>query len=219
MVIGTRNSFLLRILNPIPPAIPTRTIAQIRGNNTNGIPDSTGLMVRTTGVVYGFNRRPAGLEFNIFDRTSNAGIGVFRNTNFTPAYNVQEGDSIRVIGTVAHFNGLGQINVDSIVVLAQNRPLLAPQVITTLGETHVSRLVRINNLTLVSTNWPVPGTTGSGNTVRVTNGVDSFDLRIDADVDVFGTAAPTGTFDAGVLVDNSIAATHGHRVTSYCHVT
>lgn len=214
VAIGTRNSFLLRILNPIPPAIPTRTIGQIRGANTTGIPDSTGIMVRTTGVVYGFNRRATGLEFTIFDRTSNAGIGVFRNTNLTPAYNVQEGDSIRVIGTVAHFNGLGQINVDSIVVLAQNRPLVAPQVITTLGETHESRLIRINNLTLVSTNWPIPGATGSGATVRVTNGVDSFDLRIDNDVDVFGTAAPVGPFDAiglGGQFDSSNPWTSGYQ--------
>lgn len=210
--IGTRNSFLLRILNPVPPAIPSRTIGQIRGNNTNGIPDSVGLNVRTTGVVYGFNKRPGGLEFTIFDATSNAGIGVFRSTNVTPAYNVQEGDSIRVIGTVAHFNGLGQINVDSIVVLASNRTLIPAVVTTTLSEFTESRLVRINNLSLVNpAQWPTPGATGSGATVRVTNGVDSFDLRIDNDVDVFGTPAPTGTF-AAVGLGGQFDASSPHTV-------
>ncbi len=215
LTIGARNTFLLRILNPIPPAIPTRTIAQLRGANTNGIPDSVGLNVRTTGVVYGFNKRPAGLEFTIFDRTSNAGIGVFRSNNVTPAYNVQEGDSIRVIGTVAHFNGLGQINVDSIVVLATNRPLVAPVVVTALGENEESRLIRINNLSIINpSQWPTPGTTGSGNTVRVTNGVDSFDLRIDNDVDLFGTPVPASPFAAvgiGGQFDASSPYTSGYQ--------
>lgn len=215
LTIGARNSFLLRILNPVPAAIPTRTIAQIRGANTNGIPDSVGLNVKTTGVVYGFNKRPAGLEFTIFDRTSNAGIGIFRGSNVTPAYNVQEGDSIRVIGTVAHFNGLGQINVDSIVVLATNRALVAPVVVTALGENEESRLIRINNLTIINpSQWPTPGTTGSGNTVRVTNGVDSFDLRIDNDVDLFGTPVPASPFAAvglGGQFDASSPFTSGYQ--------
>ncbi|GEM_PF-232343 len=212
LTIGTRNSFLLRILNPVPAAIPTRTIAQLRGANTNGIPDSVGLNVKTTGVVYGFNKRPAGLEFTIFDRTSNAGIGIFRSANVTPAYNVQEGDSIRVIGTVAHFNGLGQINVDSIVVLATNRTLVAPVVVTNFGENEESRLIRINNLSIINpAQWPIPGTTGSGNTVRVTNGVDSFDLRIDNDVDLFGTPVPASPFDA-VGLGGQFDATSPHSV-------
>lgn len=215
LTIGTRNSFLLRILNPVPAAIPTRTIAQLRGANTNGIPDSVGLNVKTTGVVYGFNKRPAGLEFTIFDRTSNAGIGIFRGANVTPAYNVQEGDSIRVIGTVAHFNGLGQINVDSIVVLATNRTLVPPTVITALTENDESRLIRLNNLSIINpSQWPTPGTTGSGNTVRVTNGVDSFDLRIDNDVDLFGTPVPASPFDAvglGGQFDASSPHTVGYQ--------
>jgi len=215
LVIGTRNSFLLRILNPVPAAIPTRTIGQIRGANTNGIPDSVGLVVKTTGVVYGFNKRPAGLEFTIFDRTSNAGIGIFRGSNVTPSYNVQEGDSIRVIGTVAHFNGLGQINVDSIVVLATNRALVAPVVVTNFGENEESRLIRINNLSIINpSQWPTPGTTGSGNTVRVTNGVDSFDLRIDNDVDLFGTPVPASPFAAvglGGQFDASSPFTSGYQ--------
>ena len=215
LTIGTRNTFLLRILNPVPSAIPTRTIAQLRGANTNGVPDSVGLRVKTTGVVYGFNKRPTGLEFTIFDRTSNAGIGIFRGSNVTPAYNVQEGDSVRVIGTVGHFNGLGQINVDSIVILATNRTLAAPAVITALTENDESRLIRLNNLTIINpSQWPTPGTTGSGSTVRVTNGVDSFDLRIDNDVDLFGTPVPVSPFNAiglGGQFDPSSPFTSGYQ--------
>lgn len=193
--IGALSASRVRISNPVPPPVTNLTIGQIRGNNTGGVADSINVRVRTSGVVLGFNKRPAGLEFHIFDRSSNAGIGIFRATG-NIGYNVNEGDSIRVVGTVAQFNGLSQINVDSIVIVGTNITLPAPQVVTAMTEATESRLIRINNLTMVNpAQWPTPGATGSGATVRVTNGVDSFDVRIDNDVNLFGSPAPTGAFD------------------------
>lgn len=193
--IGALSSSRVRISNPVPPPVSTLTIGQIRGNNTGGVADSINVRVRTTGVVLGFNKRPAGLEFHIFDRTSNAGIGIFRTTG-NLGYNVNEGDSIRVVGTVGQFNGLSQINVDSVTLISSGITLPAPQVVTAMTENTESRLIRINNLNMVNpAQWPTPGATGSGATVRVTNGVDSFDVRIDGDVNLFGSPAPTGTFD------------------------
>lgn len=193
--IGALSASRVRISNPVPPPVTNLTIGQIRGNNTGGVADSINVRVRTSGVVLGFNKRPAGLEFHIFDRSSNAGIGIFRATG-NIGYNVNEGDSIRVVGTVAQFNGLSQINVDTIVIVGTNITLPAPQVVTAMTEATESRLIRINNLTMVNpTQWPTPGATGSGATVRVTNGVDSFDVRIDNDVNLFGSPAPTGAFN------------------------
>ncbi|NBY29981.1 MAG: hypothetical protein EBQ67_03985 [Sphingobacteriia bacterium] len=106
--VGTVNRSMVRVF---APAIRTLTIGQIRGNDTGGLPDSLGVYARTTGVVLGFNKRPSGLEFTIFDPVSNRGLGLFRATNVTPAYNVREGDLIRVIGSVAHFNGLAQLTL------------------------------------------------------------------------------------------------------------
>ena len=213
--IGAINSSRVRVQNPVPPSFVNLTIGQIRGANTNGIADSNGVRVRTTGVVLGFNKRPAGLEFTIFDPTSNAGIGVFRASG-NIGYNVTEGDSIRVAGTVGHFNGLSQINVDSITFLTAGNTLPAIQVVTAMGENTESRLIRINNVTVIDpTQWPIAGTTGSGRTVRVTNGVDSFDLRIPSGVDVFGTPAPVGAFDMiglGGQFDNSAPHTVGYQL-------
>lgn len=193
--IGALSASRVRISNPVPPPVSNLTIGQIRGNNTGGVADSINVRVRTSGVVLGFNKRPAGLEFHIFDRSSNAGIGIFRTTG-NIGYNVNEGDSIRVVGTVAQFNGLSQINVDSITIVGTNITLPAPQVVTAMSEATESRLIRINNLSMVNpAQWPTPGATGSGATVRVTNGVDSFDVRIDNDVNLFGSPAPTGAFD------------------------
>ena len=213
--IGAINSSRVRIQNPVPPSYVNLTIGQIRGANTIGIADSNGVRVRTTGVVLGFNKRPAGLEFTIFDPTSNAGIGVFRASG-NIGYNVTEGDSIRVVGTVGHFNGLAQINADTIAFLTAGNTLPAVQVVTAMGENTESRLVRINNVTVIDpTQWPIAGTTGSGRTVRVTNGVDSFDLRIPSGVDVFGTPAPVGAFDMiglGSQFDNSAPHTVGYQL-------
>jgi DNA/RNA endonuclease YhcR with UshA esterase domain len=191
--VGTVNRSMVRVF---APAIRTLTIGQIRGNDTGGLPDSLGVYARTTGVVLGFNKRPSGLEFTIFDPVSNRGLGLFRATNVTPAYNVREGDLIRVIGSVAHFNGLAQINLDSLVLLDSNQTLPTVEVVTVLNEYTESRLVRLNNLTLVNpSQWPVPGTGGSGRTVTVTNGTTTYDMRIDNDVNLYGTPAPVGPFD------------------------
>ena len=208
--------------------IPTYSIGLLRGNNVAGtvvgIPDSNGVYARTTGIVLGGNRRllpSPGLEFFIFDPVSNAGIGVFRSTNFTTnPYTVTEGDLIRVIGTVSHFNGLAQINVDSIVVLSSGNTLPAPQVVTSMSDLTESRLIQINNLTLVpssstSAQWPVSGATGSGRTPRATNGVDTFDIRIDNDVNLFNSPAPAGTFSmigVGSQFDNSNPHTSGYQL-------
>jgi hypothetical protein len=177
--------------------------------------------------VLGGNRRgatstaAAGLEFFVFDPVSNAGIGVFRSTNFTTnPYTVTEGDLIRVIGTVSHFNGLAQINVDSIAVLSSGNALPAPQVVTSMSDLTESRLIQINNLTLVpststSAQWPVSGATGSGRTPRATNGVDTFDIRIDNDVNLFNSPAPAGTFSmigVGSQFDNSNPHTSGYQL-------
>ena len=208
--------------------IPTYSIGLLRGNNVAGtvvgIPDSNGVYARTTGIVLGGNRRllpSPGLEFFIFDPVSNAGIGVFRNANFTSnPYTVTEGDLIRVIGTVSHFNGLAQINVDSIVVLSSGNALPAPQVVTSMSDLTESRLIRINNLTLVpssstSAQWPASGATGSGRTPKATNGVDTFDIRIDNDVNLFNSPAPTGTFSmigVGSQFDASAPHTSGYQL-------
>ena len=194
-VAGPLASASVRVGNPSAPVLPEYSIGTIRGNNTGGVADSINLNVRTRGIVLGLNKRPSGLEFHIFDKNSNTGIGVFRNTG-NLNYTVREGDSIVIQGIVGQFNGLSQINVEFVTLLDSNRALPAPQLVTSMGEETESRLIRMNNLSLTTpSQWPTPGTTGSGRTVTVTNGVSTFDVRIDADVSLFGTPAPTGPFN------------------------
>jgi len=76
-VAGPLSSAAVRVGNPTPPVVPEYFIGTIRGNDQGGVADSINVNVRTRGVVLGLNKRPAGLEFHIFDKNSNMGIGVF----------------------------------------------------------------------------------------------------------------------------------------------
>ncbi len=193
VTVGTPASHLFRITNPVAVAIPTYSIATLRGNNANGGPDSLGVVCKIRGVVYGINFRPAGLQFTVRDNTG--GMGTFRSTGTVNGYNVNEGDSVEVAGTVAVFRGLAQINIDSILVLGNNRPLKVPTVLganDTLGEVHESDLVRINGLTIVSGTWPAAGASAN---ITVTNGTNNYVLRVSSATNIGGTPAPSGSFD------------------------
>ncbi len=173
------------------PVINLYNISQINGMNANGVADSTGLYCKLTGVVYTPDFRSGnGYSFHIMDATG--GINVFK-TSDVGSYQVTEGDSIRVVGSLTQFRGLFEILPDSIVVLAQGRAYGDPEVVTTMGEGTENMLIRFNNVSLVDTaQWT---NTGSGfNVDFVTENNDTLVMRIQSSTNVYGTPAPTGTF-------------------------
>ncbi len=176
---------------PPPPAYPEYDVATVTTNDAAGLPDSLGVSCQLQGVVYGGNLRPGGLQFTLID-AANDGIHIFSNSaDF--GYTVTEGDEIIVQGVVAQFNGLTQLNVDTVWMVSQDNMLFDPTDITDLGEAAESQLVRITNLTIVD-----PGqwtNSGSGFNVDVTDGVNTYQMRIDADVDIFGTDPPAVPFN------------------------
>ena len=172
--------------------IPTYSISDLKGLDANFVPDSSGVMCKVVGTVLGVDMQgtaSANVSFTIHNGT--VGFGVFMPNS---TYTVTEGDQVRVIGTVGHFNGLAQINADSIAFISANNPLPTPNVITSMGENTESDLIRFNNCFVIDpTQWT---NSGSGFNVDVTNGTDTIVLRIDKDVvDVFAAPAPIGTFD------------------------
>lgn len=176
---------------PPAPTYPQYSISAVTAFNPGGVADSLGVKCQLQGIAYGYNLRPGGLQFTIIDG-QNSGIAVF-NSNNDFGYTVNEGDEVIVRGTIAQFNGLTQINADSVWFTSADNSLFAPTVITALSEDSESQLVKINNLTLVN---PAQWTnTGSGFNVDVTDGVNTYAMRIDADVDIFGTAVPDFTFN------------------------
>ncbi|MFK7948055.1 MAG: lamin tail domain-containing protein [Saprospiraceae bacterium] len=173
------------------PTNPYFDIEWLTTEDSTGVADSVGTMAQIQGFVYGVNLRGSGLDFTMIDRYG-SGISVF---NFTPVsnYTVTEGDYVVINGAVSQFRGLTQFSPDSIMLVSGGHPLRLPSVRDSLGEFTESQLITIENVTLVdATQW---NNSGSGFNVDITNGTDTFLMRIDNDVDLYSMMAPTGTFD------------------------
>lgn len=166
--IGTDSIFTLTIA-PEPVAV-YYSIATVRGNNVDGLPDSLGLVCTVRGTVLGGNLRTSGLNFTMNDGT--AGIGVFSPSDDF-GYTVSEGDSIEVTGEVSHFNGLAQMSFVSSINVLGTGTVPAPTVVTELDETTESELVRLNGYRTIGQ------PTGSSTlTYDITNGTDTTEMVI-----------------------------------------
>lgn len=208
VVLGAITSDTVTITDNDYPRFPLGQISTV--NATTGVADSLGKKYDEVGVVYGINYRPAGLQFVIRDNTG--GITVFKATG-NHGYTVKEGDSVRVLGTVAQFNGLTEFNSDTIFVLGNNKAIKTPTVVTKLVEANENDLVRLNGMQFVTpiTTWP----TAAAN-ISLRNATDTIVLRLQlANSDILGTAAPTGTFDViglGSQFDNTNPYFSGYQL-------
>lgn len=196
---------------PGPQEYPAYPIGLVTTNDIAGVVDSLGVSCQLQGVVYGGNLRPGGLQFTIID-DDNDGIHVFSSAGDF-GYSVTEGDEVIILGAITQFNGLTQIIPDSVMLISSGNPLFAPTVVTGMGEDTESQLIKIENVNLVDpSQWT---NTGSGFNVDITNGTNTFQLRIDNDVDIFGMGAPTGVFSVtglGGQFDSSSPFTEGYQI-------
>ena len=175
------------------PFIPTYTIDQVDNTDADGVPDSLNVYCKVVGVVHGVDMQGSAtaVSFTVHDGTE--GLGTYSSVATVASYAVTEGDEVRIVGSIGHFNGLLQMYVDSITVLSTGNATQTPTVVTALGESTESELVKFENMTMVDpTQW---GSGSSGYNIDITNGNDTIVMRIDADVDLYGAPAPTGMFD------------------------
>lgn len=165
------------VVDPNAPSYPDRTIAEVTTEDPNGAADSLNTNVTLTGVVHSDNFSTDGLQFALIN-DSGEGITVFESSN--TCYSVTMGDMISVSGRITQFNGLTQINNESIIeILSQGNALLNPETInSTLGEDTESRFVRVEDLVVQS----IAATGSSGWNVEATNANGAFQLRLDSDV-------------------------------------
>ncbi|MET1169307.1 MAG: lamin tail domain-containing protein, partial [Flavobacteriales bacterium] len=195
------------------PFIPTYTIGQVDGVDTDGLPDSLNVYCKVEGIVMGVDMQGSAtaVSFTVHDGVD--GMGTYSSAPAAASYSVTEGDEVRIIGKIGHFNGLLQMVLDSVVVLSTGNTLQSPTVVTSLGENTESELIKFENATMVDpTQW---GSGSSGYTIDITNGTDTVIMRIDADVDLYGTTAPTGAFDVvgiGGQYDFSSPHTSGYQI-------
>ena len=213
LTIGVIDSMRFTINDDDTP-IPTYTIPQVKGQNSDGVSDSLGVYCKVIGTVIGVNTQSAStgnVAFTIHD--GSVGFGVFSPSSSSHGYTVNEGDVVRVIGSIGQFNGLAQVGADSIVIVSTGAGIPSPTVITSLDETTESNLLRVNNVTVIDpTQWT---NAGSGFNVDVTDGTNTIALRIDADVTLYNEPCPVGVFDIigiGGQFDMSSPYTGGYQM-------
>lgn len=188
------------------------TIAQIRRNDANGVSLLDGRTVTTRGVVNtGVSFRSSGLQISMEDQ--GAGITLFGfNTDYGYG-NFKMGDSVAVTANVREFSGLCELDPIDTVIVEASSITVTEELVTDLDEITESRLVRLNDLELIDTlQWT---NSGSGFNVQASNGTDTFVIRIDDDVDLFGQRPILGKFDIigiGGQFDNSNPKDEGYQL-------
>jgi len=153
---------------------PLYYIFQVNGTNpSTTLPDSMDVNVRLRGTVVGFNQQDSGFRFLLHDGTG--GITVLNlNNNF--GLQLKEKDSVEVRGTITSDKGLVCINADTVILMAENKPMANIVPVSTLNENSENKLVRVNNLRFLTV--PTGSTWQNGEyKVRTTLG-DTVTIRL-----------------------------------------
>lgn len=195
--------------------LPVYNISRVTSfKSPNNVIDSIGVNCGVRGVVYGGNLSSSGVDFTIIDPTG--GIKIINNSN--KSYNVTERDSVVVYGRIAQINGMAVMNqLDTIIKISSFQNLRNPNVITSLSETTESRLSKYNMVKLSNpAQWPSTAlAANSQRIVKVLTQTDSFDMLIDSETNIDGTAAPLGFFNIiglGGQNDNSSPFNSGYYI-------
>ncbi len=172
-----------------PPSYTAYPIGLVSTVNAFGIADSLGTECELAGRVYGVNiKNDGGLSFVIIDE-NNDGIVVYNeNENF--GYMVNEGDEVVVQGVIGQFNGLTEIIADNVEMTTLGINEVEPLVVTSLGEETESQLVLIEKLDYVDVAQWDNTLSANGFNVDMTNGIDTFTIRIDNDTELYNMEAP-----------------------------
>jgi plastocyanin len=190
---------------------PVASIGLVTSINGDGVLDSFGKRCTLEGVVYGGNLRPTGLQFTMIDGLDD-GIAVFLSSG-NLGYIVAEGDLIRVKGQITQFNGLAEIVPDSLFKLSSGNSLVNATGVSSLNENTESQLIEMKNMELVDPNeWT---NNSLGFTVKITDGTNIREMRIDNDVNIHGTSAPVGKFNVkglGTQFDASLPYLEGYQI-------
>ena len=181
---------------PDPQGYTPYNIGDLISENEDGVADSLGARAELVGIVYGFNLRPGGSQFTIIDDAGD-GIATFSDENDF-GYTVTEGDEVTLQGVVSQFNGLIQLNLDTIILNSSGNPTVDPTPVTALDETTESQLVQIDAVTIVDF-----AQAGGGLNVNVTDGTNTYLVRTDFDTDI-----PEG-FIEGLLLNGDLLRISG----------
>ena len=176
--IGAIADFEINILDndDTPPVYTEYDIINVTNDDFDGTALEEGYLVDLTGIVYGINLWDGGLQFTLIDNTG--GINVFSFAE-TFGYTVTEGDEVNVKGVITQFNGLTEIEPDTLIYISSGNPLKTPNDILDFNEGMESDLVTmdLNGYHVADpAQWLGDG---SSFNIDITNGANTYVIRID----------------------------------------
>ncbi len=208
-VVVATTTFLITIEDNDGFVYPAYDIATVTSNDVDGVADSLDVVCQLQGIVHGIDFQGGGsIQFTVIDATG--GIGLFSSNDY--GYTVVEGDEVIVQGSISQFNGLTQINPDTLWMTSSGNALEIPAVVTVLDESTESELISITGLSLVD---PSQWNTGNSFNVDMTDGTNAYVMRVDSDTDLSDEPAPNGCFDLigiGGQFDSSSPFTSGYQI-------
>ena len=175
---------------------PMRTIEEMTNSNADGLPDSLDIKCTLEGIVHGVNYSGSDLIMTIIDPDNN-GIGIFNNDN-TVGYVVQEGDIVRLQGTIGQFNGLTQLITDSLEILSIGNELVTPLDFNDVGfnfnEVDESSLIRIAIVDFADpSQWLGDGSSFNVDLISYSDPGELYTMRIDNDTEMASMPFPFST--------------------------
>lgn len=202
-----------RMVEDILAPVTVSDISVVRENDPDGYPVNYDQMFSLEGIITVDEQFGSGGPAYVQDET--AGIALY---DYPASMFGSIGDLIRVTGWVGFYNGLTQIVDDPASGAAPTVEILSagnivePLEITAMDEDNEAELVTMMNCTFVDA-----GTfgTGSANYPTVSASGDTFDVRIDGDVEIAGTEIPSGPVNiTGVVCqyDNSSPYFEGYQL-------
>lgn len=166
--------------------------------NADCIPDMLDNIVTVDGIVTVTNQ--FGSYGPMYFEDNGCGFAAYANQGSSlDISQFSIGDRVQLTGKISHYNGLGQLVDVTAASVINSGNTVTPITITLadVGEATESSLVKIDNLTIVSTgNW-----SGSNNfSVDVTDGITTVDMRVDLDTGIGSQQPPPGTFHLTAVV-------------------
>ena len=195
-------------------------IADMRLNDTNGVPVGLNQIFTIAGVVTSSNQIGTAGPATIQDITG--GMAIY-GSSFVSQVSI--GDSVTVTGTLTHFNGLAEVSASltGFSFVKHSSQNYFDTTIVTLSqiinqqwngfEEYESRLVRINNITISGS-----GTFAGNTNYNITDatGTIAAGLRIDSDVtSIVGTTIPSSAVDIIAVLgqyDNASPYSSGYQL-------
>ena len=169
-----------------------------------GVPFYLGRKIQTSGIVYSPNAYPTPNGVAFILNNHRTGIKVYAKKTY--GYNVTDGDSVVVVGTLNTYGGWTELDPDKTLATDTIYKVGVgivdtPRVVSIMDETTESSLIQINNVNMTTSDWNLRATaamTGGKHAFTVTAG--TYSIRIDSFTDythgqMFNHGPFTGTFN------------------------